>query len=249
MKQNGKQCNDVRALFLDSFHGHLPKDRQEFIERHLGGCRECRDEFNRQIEIFEALDAGRPAPKLADDFWDGYWDRLQEKAAKSPGRANPTSSSGFLTSRIWFSAAAILLVVLGVVAGRYWFPATVHLPAPQTASSDSIYPVVQQHFEALSPILLDYSNQEVQDGMNDTEILRTLLLQNRLLKRMASRAQNPALIELLEDLEIVIIEMLNRNGEAGDTAGGVGRLSQDNDLLFKMKIYKRKAQNLRQMPI
>lgn len=248
MTEKAKRCIDFKSLFLDSFHGNLPQEKEELVENHLRECPECREEFDRQVELFKMLDNGRPKPGLSEDFWDGYWDRLQEKAGENLNSPSSAPTPGFRPRRIWYSAAAILLVVLGLVAGRYWFPAPVTPPASIAAGNDSIYPVVQQHFETLRPILIDYSNQEGGEAMSDAEILRTLLLQNRLLKRMASRSRNVALMGLLEDLEIVIIEMLNGNGDGGEHSG-VGQMIQDNDLLFKMKIYKRKSQNMRQMPI
>jgi hypothetical protein len=248
MTEKALRCIDFESLFLDSFHGNLPQEKEGLLENHLRECPECREEFDRQMELFKVLDTGRAEPELSEDFWDGYWDRLQEKAGENFNHPSSTPTAGFLPRRIWYSAAAVLLVILGLVAGRYWFPASVTPPASIAAGNDSIYPVVQQHFETLRPILIDYSNQEGEEAMSDTDILRTLLLQNRLLKRMASRSRNTALMGLLEDLEIVIIEMLNGNGDGGDNSG-VGQMIQDNDLLFKMKIYKRKSQNIRQIPI
>ena len=238
-KQN--HCLEFEALFLDFYQGNLPKEQREHLEDHLRECEGCREALDRQTELFKIMHDDRPVPELADDFWDGYWDRLQEKEERP--------STVFRPRRLWYSAAAILLVIFGWVAGRYWFPAPAIDPIPRAAVNGSVYPVVQRHFETLRPILIDYSNQEEPGIMNDAEILQTLLLQNRLLKRMASRSQNAALLELLQDLEIVIIEMLNSNGGTSETTSEVGQMIQDNDLLFKMKLYNRNNQHKRQMPI
>lgn len=241
MTTKPNQCLEFESLFLDFYQGHLPKEQRDQLEAHLQECVGCREALERQTELFKVLDDGSSAPELSDDFWDGYWDRLQEKESRR--------TTGFRPRRLLYSAAAILLVILGWVAGRYWFPAPLTDSIPRTAVNNSVYPVVQRHFEALRPILIDYSNQDEPGIMDDTEILRTLLVQNRLLKRMASRSQNAALLELLQDLEIVIIEMLNSNGDASETTSGVGQMIQDNDLLFKMKLYNRNNQDKRQMPI
>jgi len=247
MTRERKQCKEVQEMFLDSFSGRLPKERQEFVDTHLQECVVCSREYEAQSRLIDLVDEGRQRPEMSDEFWDGYWDRLQERQGE-PWEKTDSVSTSFFFRKAWLPAAAVLLVILGALLGRLWWPGPVVVgPVTESGSGMSIYPVMERHFETLRPLLLDYANYDGQNGgdgplmadATDKEILKNVLLQNRLLKRMAARSRNQALIGLLEDLDVIIVEMMNEADGADSSASGIGRMIQDNDILLKMKVINR----------
>ncbi len=234
-------------MFLDSLNGQLPNEQQEQFSTHIQECPACSREYSEQSELLEVLKYRRPMPEMDEAFWDGYWDRLQEKAMRK--REEPHEiPTAFFYRKALLPAAAVLLVVLGIIMGRFWWPANSGGPVPIGTPWGANNQVVEQHFETLRPILIDYANSGEEDVV-DKEILKSLLMQNRLLKRMASRAQNVALLRLLEDLDIVILEMLNGGDRAGSSSPGVGRMIRENDILLKMKVLNRNERNTHNLPI
>ena len=100
------------------------------------------------------------------------------------------------------------------------------------------------------PILIDYANYAANENGGgtgemvqvDKTTLKKLVMQNYLLKQMVNRGNDAALKQLLEELELVLLELSNAeaDGKKPDrlqTIRSVKTILNQNDVLFKMKVY------------
>jgi hypothetical protein len=71
----------------------------------------------------------------------------------------------------------------------------------------------------------------------DKEILKSLLIQNYLLKKLVIES-NPSAAELLEDLDLVLREIKNMPSDDKWAPSQVKEFIQERDILFKMDILK-----------
>jgi hypothetical protein len=112
-------------------------------------------------------------------------------------------------------------------------------------------PAVAQHFDNLKPMLIDYANytpedeeeadvEPVETVVVDKTTVQKLLLENRLLKRVLAKSDDVSTKLLMDELEIILVEISNSNGDKEDTLRAVRQLIKDNDILFKMKVLKKK---------
>ena len=124
---------DLQALLF----GELPEERQAGLEGHLAGCAGCREALRlarRALAALEDLQA-RPQPYRAPgpptgDEGDGAWRELVRRMRRE-GVRDILDSAGeddigpgrSMWGRPWAAAAAALLLVgLGLAAGRWLLP-------------------------------------------------------------------------------------------------------------------------------
>jgi len=71
--------------------------------------------------------------------------------------------------------------------------------------------------------------------MADKKSVEKLLRENQLLKQVVAKQNNMQVKQVMETLELILLELDNSNGNAGQTRKAVSELIRDNGLLFKMK--------------
>jgi hypothetical protein len=107
---------------------------------------------------------------------------------------------------------------------------------------------VAKHFDNLTPLLIDYSNytsEEREDTAEETILVekntvKKLLIENQLLKRLVAKADNISVKQLMDELELILLEISNSNGDKDEIRRAVQQLIKDNDILFKMKVLNKK---------
>ena len=108
---------------------------------------------------------------------------------------------------------------------------------------NGIRPAFAAYLEDLKPILLDYAHYvpgEKAEGrvVVDESALRTLMLQNVLLKRKLAE-KDPAAADLLDDLDLILKEIVNRGPNDTNSPAEIRDLIEKRDVLFKMEILKK----------
>ncbi len=103
---------------------------------------------------------------------------------------------------------------------------------------------MKEHFESLKPVLAEYANYSPAEERNgtitvDKEILEGLLIQNYLLKRAIASQKNPALQELLEDVDLILREVTNLRKGDKPTLSLIKDTINQRDILFKMEIFQK----------
>jgi hypothetical protein len=255
----------------------LSEQDKRLFHAHLTTCPACAEEYEEMVGVLALMDQ-RQKPEMGEEYWDSYYPRLLEKIKESEEKEkNKIKNKIWLWVKKWwenfrfdvqrlrwvlYPAAAMLLVVIGIVIGRYVYLPSVpgegeELIGSALSSQSKISPVVAEHFETLRPMLIDCANYNAREAgagedlvLIDKKTLKELALQNLLLKRIAARGNDVVLTRLLEELELILLEL--SNGEPGesdsdiagdDTIGLVRDILKKNDTLFKMKVYNKSADN------
>lgn len=187
----------------------------------------------------------------------------------SPRLSPASSSRPFFVPRwrrAFAGTALVVVLAAGIVIGRFGFgpaakPGASGAPAAVSAGSQAaieaaassssttvpapngIRPAFASHLEDLKPILLDYAHYvpgEKTEGrvVVDEAALRTLMLQNVLLKRKLAE-KDPAAADLLEDLDLILKEIVNRGSQDTKSPAVIRDLIEKRDVLFKMEILKK----------
>lgn len=272
-------CKDFKKIVVDALYNYdeLSETNKRLFHTHLTTCPACAGEYEEMAGVLALMDQHQK-PEMGEEFWDSYYPRLMEKIKESEEKEKiKIKNKIWLWLKKWwknfrfdmqrlrwvlYPVAALLLVVIGMIIGRYLYLPSVpgkgeELISSAFSSERKISPVVTEHFETLRPMLIDCANYNAQEAgsekdlvLIDKETLKKLTLQNLLLKRIAARGHDVVLTQLLEELELILLELSNTEpGEFnGDIAGKeiIGRVRdilKKNDTLFKMKIYNKSADN------
>jgi hypothetical protein len=241
-----KKCKeDIVLLLYDEL---ADKDKSEVME-HIKECQECAEEWESTKGVFTLLDETKgESPPEAD--WEKCWGAIQMDIVEtSSGESKRREGKRrFFMRPGWIYAAASVLVifVLGVLIGRFWLTSDTQVAAAPgikaTGSSEYIKQSLSEHFETLKPMLVSYANYSAEENGRemmtlDKEILKSLLIQNYLLKKLVIKS-DPSAAELLEDLDLVLREIKNMPSDDKWASSQVKEFIHERDILFKMDILK-----------
>lgn len=243
-----------RAIVLDHYKELDPAGKAR-LEAHLLACEACaadRDETAAVLNLVSAQSRAEVPAFDAEKAW-----RAVRKEINGPAPVRVRSLPAW---RRFAPAAAGLVVVLitGILIGRFALkngpqpgPAPIQAAgnaavdiaaSPSALPVDSVRPILASHLDDMRPVILDFANS-VSAGVPGRQVeieerlLRGLLLQNVILRR-ALNGSDPAATELLEDLDLVLKEIINRKGPGGASPAQVRSLIDDRGILFRMQILK-----------
>ena len=240
------KCKNARRAIVLDYYGELPPAEKAGLEEHLRTCRKCGAEREETVRVFSLLEANPPGDIPVPDT-GLVWSRIENRL--DPKRAPERRPAPAWNIRQWAMAGAALALVLaaGIFIGRRASPP----PSPPAASPSSgpgrttaaLKPVLAGHLEDLKPLLLDYANYTPDDAAGatvviDEEFLRALLFQNVLLRK-ALAGSDPAAAELLDDCDLILKEIINRDAPAAASPEDIRELIRGRDVLFKLEIIKR----------
>jgi len=237
-------CKKATKLVILDLYGELKEPDKTKLHEHLRECRACSEELALTKKTFAVLDENRPAALPSVD-WDRAWSSIRAGISRPPLRPRPAGVPGW---RWAFAGAAFTLVlVAGIFIGKYGFapPRKPIVASTQPASSppNGIRPLFAAHLEDVKPILLDYAHYEPgeKNGRRisvDEDVLRGLVLQNILLKRKLAE-KDPAAVELLDDIDLVLKEIKNRQAQNHQSPAEIKDLIEQRDILFRLEILKK----------
>ena len=203
------------------------------VTAHLETCGTCRvalDEIAATLKIVERAEV----PERGDEYGAEVWSRLEPRLA---GRGAPPPhaserivgaglqprTSGWLEprARAWLAAAAALVIA----AGAFWLgrQSTSPSPAVEVARESAppasgairervVLAALGEHLDRTERTLVELVNAE-DDGRVDLTAeqswARDLLEANRLYRGATRDADAPALSQVLDDLEPVLLEIAN----------------------------------------
>ena len=234
------RCKKFKEKIILNLYGELSEEEKSGLERHLQECAECSRDLEYTKKVFQAVEYSKKAT-TPEANWERAWQGISSTVEEKPKR-----QLSLLRFPKWAYAAAALVFVfaLGIIIGSLWLPTLQKGPLPQKTHLVSMDQSLQEHFESLKPVLVEYANyspSEEREGTItiDKEILEGLLLQNYLLKRALVDQKNPALQELLEDVDLILREVTNlRNGDK-PTLSLIKDTINQRDILFKMEIFQK----------
>jgi hypothetical protein len=264
-------CKNFKGIVVDALYNYdeLSEKDKRLFHAHLTTCPACAGEYEEMAGVLGVMDQ-RQRPEMEEEFWDSYYLRLLEKIKESGEKEKNKiwrwlkkwwENFNFDIQRlrwVFYPAAALLLVVLGIAIGRYLYLPSIPGKGEELINSAislgrKISPAVADHFEDLRPMLIDYANYTA--GENETseeelvtvdkKTLKMLVLQNYLLKKIAARENDLSLEQLLVDLEMILLEISNIETISGrkETIRRVRDILDQSDILFKMKVYNKHKNN------
>jgi hypothetical protein len=246
---------------VDAIYNQLPDAEQTMFQEHIKTCSACSAEYH-ELEGLMGVMNKRQRPQMSEAYWEQYSQRLDEKLDALAEHKKPAVQST-LRQR-WFGAsenkirwalmpaAAVALLVVAVSIGQFLsLPGGKGIVDTAVSSIRQLTPAVAQHFDNLKPMLIDYANYAPEDEEEpdaepgetvvvDKTTVQKLLLENRLLKRVVAKSNDVSAKLLMDELEVILVEISNSNGDKEETLQAVQQLIKDNQILFKMKVLKKK---------
>lgn len=253
-----KSCKKIKTLMVPALYNELPETEKNILQGHLKTCPGCSAEHEKLIALMGVMDK-RQRPQMSEDFWDNYYLQVEEKIEAAKEEEKPLIKTGWRRQRIgnfdfsrrWvlYPAAALAIVLVSIGIGQFLsLSGGKNIVDTAVSSIRRLSPAVAQHFDNLQPLLIDYSNytpEERETVPEETVIMekrtvQKLLLENQLLKRVVAKENNISAKQLIDELEIILLEISNSSEDREATLQAVKQLIKDNDILFKMKVLKRK---------
>lgn len=215
----------------------------EEIRAHLDASPELRARYDGLRRTLEAAGEALPVPERPESYGAEVWAKILPRL---DGKVLPFRPRR--EALAWVAAAAaVLLLTVGFLAGRYWpvfdqtragGPKAAALPAE--ARERILVRTVAVHLESSERLLTEVANSGA-DGAVDLSAERRwaqdLLDANRLYRQSARNGGRPQIASLLDELEPLLLEIAH--GPAEVPAAEIADLRErieGQSLLFKMRV-------------
>jgi TolA-binding protein len=77
----------LQAKYLNYIRGELSEREEKMVKQHLRNCPDCASEV-KKLEQMRRLIKATGQPKLSDEYWNSYWERLEKKLPDEPLQVN-----------------------------------------------------------------------------------------------------------------------------------------------------------------
>jgi hypothetical protein len=233
------KCKKFKQQVILHLYGESNEEDRQRLRKHLEQCPGCAKDTAFTQEVFKLIDEAKTI-EAPEANWEKSWGHIQSEILGAPRRQRR-----FMLSPAWAAAAAgiILVFALGLFIGRFWSPSRDPVLAKTDLTDQYTKLTIQEHFDNLKPLLVEYSNYAVSDNKDtsiviDREILRSLLIQNYLLMRVVAK-DDPSAAALLEDIELVLREITNLERGDKNAPSMVKELIDQREILFKMEVMQK----------
>jgi len=251
----------IELYFYDEL---IPAERDAF-ERHLAGCRPCRDALDELATIRAALSARPAISAPPDGDWSAFMSRLdraidderaQDRLPLAAGSARRValgrrSYAGYLAM-----AALLALVTMSVVfvmrsrgANPVSLRTSIETPQTpgQTTAADAagerqaFAELSEEHFERSKLVVLGLATKDAEharprDWTYERELASTLLADTRMYRLAAEDRGLRSLAGVMSDLEVVLLQTSLTDETDPSSLAQIQRLIHKRDLLEKMEV-------------
>jgi hypothetical protein len=231
-------CKKYKDKIVLHLYGEMGDEEAKKLTDHIARCSDCAGEYEYTKKVFQVLDETK-IEDVPEANWEKCWNTIDVGIQGKERR-----KKSFLLFPKWAYASAALLVVfvVGFFLGRIAFIQPFKKsPALLEGSQSAMYPSLQEHFESLKPVLVEFANYTSSPGNGtitiDKNIVRSLIIQNILLKRMIAH-EDPSTREILEDVDLVLREIANQEGDDARTLSMIKELIQDRGILYEIEVSK-----------
>ncbi len=232
-------CKKYKDKIVLHLYGELGEKEAKRLLDHIEMCSDCAEEYDYTKKVFNVLDETK-TEVVPEANWEKCWSTIGAGIQKKERKKKSFS----LASPRWAYASAALLIVfvVGFFLGRIaLFQPAKKSPALLEGSQSAMNPSLQEHFENLKPVLLEYANytSSPENGKItiDKSLIRSLIIQNILLKRILAD-DNPSTREILEDVDLVLREIANQEGDDAHALAMIKELIQERGILFELEVSK-----------
>jgi len=222
------------------------------LPNHLRECQECSACFQEFVALLEraagAAGTPRPAPDLTDRVWAAIRPSLPVYHPQTQGRR----SSGVFTAwwphgLVWAGAlASLVLIGTSFWAGRLFEgrhrETNLALQAPPSQPGRVVLLVVHDHLDRSERLLVELDHVGHFARMDGRPLAREavdLLEDNRLYRQTIAMSRDPALAQLLDRLDRVLVEVAHEPASlhGGDLARMREQMNLDG-LLFELRVVR-----------
>lgn len=230
-------CKKYREKIVLHLYGELNEEDTEKLMEHVKECKKCAEDLAYTEKVFHVLDETKTS-KVPEAKWEKCWNTINAEIKKKQRK-----QKNFLSFPKWVyaTAALIFVFIVGLYIGRIAFLPSQSTRAPLEGTQSALNPSLQEHFESLKPVLVEYANytgsEENGSITIDKELVRNLIIQNILLKRMIAE-KNPSMKQLLEDVDLVLREIVNQEDHDTDTLAMIKELIQQRGILYEIEVSK-----------
>jgi hypothetical protein len=220
-------CKKCQDLFGEAFYEELNAEQKKFLENHISICEGCESEYAEMTSALKVMEKrARPEPEQA--YWNGYWNklarRMEEEKTLTPKSESWWRAFTFVPKWAYQTAAALLLVSLGVFFGRMVFSPPVsdtkqaHRPGliSQQGPGVELASRTQNYIERSKLMLLAIVNfdPETEDSyaLNlpyQQQVSRELVREASFLKQGIADSDQRRLGDLIADLEVILLQIAN----------------------------------------
>lgn len=120
-------CERYQSWFIDALYGELDDARRAEFEAHVAGCAKCATAM-QELRTTAGLMSRRRRPDPGADYWDGYWQKLQQRVAREDSTF--VDASRFARRRSLGSWGYRVAAVVALLAAGAWIGRTVLAPTP-----------------------------------------------------------------------------------------------------------------------
>jgi hypothetical protein len=233
------KCHKIRQNIVLDLYGELKKNEKDEMEKHIAECSACASDYAYSKKVFHTLEEAEKE-EIPEPQWDTSWAKINTSIQNKPLRQR-----AFPVFPKWAYAAAGVLCIflLGIFAGRLWFPAAQETVRAADTFQDEFQQTLKQHFDELKPVLLqmaNYTSEENGEGtvLVDRKIIQSLIIQNILLKSLIEE-NNPTAGQLLEDVGLVLRELANMEEGDSRSKSMVKELIDEREIILNMNIIQK----------
>lgn len=230
------------------------------LELHVAHCADCRARFEAAKADFLALEQ-IPVPEPGSDFEERMWRGLVRRDAQIASNRSARLPVWLRGWRQWVmergglalagGLAAMLAVAFfaGRVSGPGMDPNAPVRPV-EAAREQILAGALSEHFEASERMLVELVNSGGQSASADDERQRAAILlpANRLYRMTAAREGKSELTGVLEDLEAVLLEVKNSDGNRTATVWDQSKQQDSDELLFKIRVLEQRLRQIADRP-
>jgi hypothetical protein len=258
------RCRHWKKHIPEAVYRDLDPETREKLERHLAVCKSCAEIYSEMAALVRKMDV-RPAPDRPAEFWESYWDRLEERMAheaeRSLGAQARNRSGAFQIPRWAYGAVgAVVLLALGIFIGRTFLRPredlsvasrqipSVTAPGEQRAveAGPAATPLAVQasrYLKRSRTLLLAVINSDPRDGEFSSLSLplqkktSNELLQEATVLKKGLGSSDRRLERLVSDLEMILLQIANLKSDSGTSDVEIIRAGiESKDILFKINL-------------
>jgi hypothetical protein len=221
----------------------------EEIRELLASSPELSARYESLCRTLDAVGDADTVPERPESYGAEVWEKLQPRLQPARSRLLFWPARGERRELAGWLAAAVLLLAVGFLAGRFWRPGE-EAALSAEARERILVRTMAAHLERSERLFTEVANAET-DGAVDLSAERRwaedLLAANRLYRQITQRGGRPMLSSLLDDLEPFLLELAHSPSEipAEDLADLRARI-EEQALLFKMRVV---SQRLERKPL
>ncbi len=230
-------CKKFKEKIILHLYGELNEEDTKKLMEHVKECVECAQDLAYTEKVFHLLDETKTT-EIPEAQWEKCWNTIDAeiiKKQRKQKRLLPFPRWAYAT------AAMIFVFLVGLYIGRIAFLPNQSKGAPLEGTQSALNPTLQEHLESLKPVLVEYANytgsEEKGTIVIDKELVRSLIIQNVLLKRMIAE-KNPSVKQLLEDVDLVLREIANQEEDDTETLAMIKEIIQERGILYEIEVSK-----------